>query len=77
MIKGKKDVIEVDGIVIERLPGAQFFVEVDVKGKKVKLTGYLSGKMRVNYINIVEGDKVRMEVTPYDKTRGRITYRYK
>lgn len=77
MIKGKKDVIEVDGIVIERLPGAQFLVEVDVNGKKVNLTGYLSGKMRVNYINIVEGDKVRMEVTPYDKTRGRITYRYK
>ena len=77
MTKGKKDVIEVDGIVIERLPGAQFLVEVDVNGKKVNLTGYLSGKMRVNYINIVEGDKVRMEVTPYDKTRGRITYRYK
>jgi len=48
MTKGKKDVIEVDGIVIERLPGAQFLVEVDVNGKKVNLTGYLSGKMRVN-----------------------------
>lgn len=77
MANGKKGVVEVDGVVIERLPGAQYLIEVDVNGKKIRLTGYLSGKMRVNYINIMEGDKVRMEVTPYDKTKGRITYRYK
>jgi translation initiation factor IF-1 len=48
-----------------------------VDGKKHEVTGYLSGKMRMNYIRILEGDKVKIEMTPYDKSQGRITYRYK
>jgi translation initiation factor IF-1 len=70
----KEEKIEVEGTVIEALPGTQFRVELD-NGHEV--LAYLSGKMRRYYIRILLGDRVRVEVSPYDLTRGRITYRYK
>lgn len=69
-----KDKIEVEGTVVEALPGTQFRVKLD-DGHVV--LAYLSGKMRKYYIRILLGDRVRVEITPYDLTRGRITYRYK
>lgn len=68
----KKDVIEVEGIVNEPLPNAMFRVELD-NGHEV--LAHISGKLRMNYIRISPGDKVRVELSPYDLTRGRITYR--
>ena len=68
------DKLEVEGTVVEALPNTQFLVELD-NGHRV-LT-YLSGKMRKYYIRILLGDRVRVEMTPYDLTRGRITYRYR
>jgi len=65
---------EVDGIVKESLPNTLFRVELE--GGEVVLC-HLSGKMRMNFIKILPGDKVRLEMTPYDKTKGRIVYRYK
>jgi translation initiation factor IF-1 len=70
----KEEKIEVEGTVIEALPSTQFRVELD-NGHKV--LAYLSGKMRKYYIRILLGDRVRVELTPYDLTRGRIVYRYK
>jgi translation initiation factor IF-1 len=70
----KEEKIEAEGMVIEALPGTQFRVELD-NGHQV--LAYLSGKMRKYYIRILLGDRVRVELTPYDLTRGRITYRYK
>ena len=64
--------IKVDGLVIEALPGTQFRVRLD-NGHEV--LAYLSGKMRKHYIRINPGDKVSIELSPYDLTRGRITYR--
>jgi len=64
--------IEFEGIVLESLPNTLF--RVQLPGGSVVLCT-LSGKMRINYVKILPGDKVRVEVTPYDKTRGRITYR--
>ena len=66
--------IEVEGTVVEALPATQFKVELD-NGHEV--LAYLSGKMRKYYIRILRGDRVRVELSPYDLTRGRITYRYK
>ncbi len=66
--------IEVEGVVTEALPNTQFRVELD-NGHTV--LAYLSGKMRKFYIRILLGDRVRVEMTPYDMERGRITYRYK
>ena len=66
--------IEVEGRVTEALPSTQFTVELD-NGHKV--LAYLSGKMRKYYIRILLGDRVRLELSPYDPTRGRIVYRYK
>ena len=74
MIKSKK-VFEFEGVVKESLPNTQFVVEIDVNGEKHSVIGYLSGKMRMHYIRILEGDKVKIEMTPYDKTQGRIIYR--
>ena len=71
----KENVLVVEGVVKENLPNTQFLVEIDFKGEKHEITGYLSGKMRMNYIRILEGDKVRLEMTPYDPKRGRIIYR--
>ena len=70
----KEEPIEVEGTVTEALPNAMFRVEL--KNKHVVLA-HISGKMRMNFIRILPGDKVKLEMSPYDLTRGRITYRYK
>ena len=70
----KEDLIEMQGEVIENLPNATFRVKLE-NGHVV--LGFISGKMRMHYIRILPGDKVQVELTPYDLTRGRITYRYK
>ena len=70
----KEDVIEVEGTVVEALPNAMFQVELE-NGHVV--LAHMSGKMRMNFIRILPGDKVTMELTPYDLNRGRITYRFK
>lgn len=69
-----KDVIELEGKVTESLPNAMFQVELE-NGHKV--LAHISGKIRKNFIRILPGDKVKVELTPYDLTRGRITYRLK
>ena len=68
------DTIKLEGTVVEALPGTQFRVELE-NGHEV--LAYLSGKMRKYYIRILLGDRVQVEMSPYDLTRGRITYRYK
>jgi len=70
----KDDVIEAEGSVIEVLPGATFKVKL-TNGHVI--TAYLSGKLRMNYIKILEGDSVKIEMSPYDLTKGRITWRSK
>jgi len=74
LAKPKDDTILVEGTVIEPLPNAMFRVELE-NGHKV--LAHISGKMRMNYIRILPGDRVQVELTPYDLSRGRITYRYK
>ncbi|MCL2335876.1 MAG: translation initiation factor IF-1 [Firmicutes bacterium] len=69
-----KDVIEVEGTVVEPLPNAMFRVELQ-NGHKV--LAHVSGKIRMNFIRILAGDRVMVELSPYDLTRGRIVYRYK
>ncbi|MGE5558889.1 MAG: translation initiation factor IF-1 [Bacillota bacterium] len=71
---GKQDVIEVEGKVIEPLPNAMFRVELE-NGHRI--LAHISGKMRMNYIKILPGDRVTVELSPYDLTRGRIVYRFK
>ncbi len=68
----KSDVIEVEGTVLENLPNAMFRVELE-NGHKI--LAHISGKMRMHYIRILPGDKVTVELSPYDLTKGRITYR--
>ena len=70
----KKEAIEVEGTVLEALPNAMFRVELPT-GHKV--LAHISGKMRIHYIRILPGDKVLIELSPYDLSRGRITYRFK
>ncbi|PYN03855.1 MAG: translation initiation factor IF-1 [Candidatus Rokuibacteriota bacterium] len=70
----KEEAIEVEGKVVEPLPNAMFRVEME-NGHKV--LAHVSGKMRMNHIRILPGDRVTMELSPYDLTRGRITYRFK
>jgi len=70
----KEDVIEMEGRVLETLPNTMFRVELD-NGHVV--TAHISGRMRKNYIRILTGDKVKVELTPYDLSKGRITYRMK
>ncbi|MDD5669152.1 MAG: translation initiation factor IF-1 [Candidatus Omnitrophica bacterium] len=70
----KEDLIETEGKVIEALPNAMFRVELD-NGHVV--LAHVSGKMRMNFIRILPGDRVKLELTPYDLTRGRITFRIK
>ncbi len=70
----KEDTIEVQGKVIEALPGGMFRVELDT-GQKI--LAHLAGKMRIHYVRIVPGDMVKVELSPYDLTKGRITYRLK
>ena len=70
----KDETLEVEGTVVEALPNTQFKVRLD---NDHEVLAYLSGKMRRYYIRILLGDRVRVEMTPYDLTRGRINYRYK
>ncbi len=70
----KEEAIEVEGTVVEPLPNAMFRVELEV-GHKV--LAHISGKMRMHFIRILPGDRVIVELSPYDLSRGRITYRYK
>ena len=70
----KEDVIEVEGKIVEALPNAMFQVELE-NGHKV--LAHISGKLRMNFIRILPGDKVTIELSPYDLTRGRITWRAK
>jgi translation initiation factor IF-1 len=70
----KEDIIEVQGSVTETLPNAMFRVQLD-NGHKI--LAHISGKMRMHFIRILPGDKVTVELSPYDLTRGRITYRFK
>lgn len=71
---GKEEAIEQDGEVIEALPNAQFRVRLE---NDHEILGLLSGKMRMNYIKILPGDRVKVEMSPYDLSKGRIVYRYK
>ena len=70
----RADSIEVEGTVIEKLPNAMFRVELE-NGHPI--TAHISGKMRMHYIKILPGDKVRVEMSPYDLSKGRIVFRYK
>ncbi len=70
----KEDVIEVEGTITEALPNTQFRVEL-TNGHNV--LAHISGRMRMNYIRILPGDKVKVELSPYDLDRGRITYRFR
>ena len=70
----KEDIIEMEGVVLENLPNATF--KVKLENDHVVL-GFISGKMRMNYIRILPGDKVTVEISPYDLSKGRITFRAK
>ena len=70
----KQDVIEVEATVVDNLPGSMFKLELE---NGHQLTAHVSGKIRMNYIRILPGDRVTVELSPYDLTRGRITYRHK
>ena len=74
VLMGKEDVIEVQGAVLETLPNAMFRVKLE-SGHNI--LAHISGKMRMHFIRILPGDKVTVELSPYDLTRGRITYRFK
>ena len=71
---GKQELIQLDGVIEETLPNTQFIVKFE-NGHKV--LAHISGKMRMNFIKILQGDKVKVELSPYDLNRGRITYRFK
>jgi translation initiation factor IF-1 len=70
----KEEAIEIEGEVVEALPNTMFRVHLD---NNHEVLAHISGKMRMNYIRILPGDKVKVELSPYDLTRGRITYRFK
>ena len=70
----KQDVIEVEGTILESLPNAMFKVKLQ---HNHEILAHISGKIRMNFIKILPGDRVTVELTPYDLNRGRITYRYK
>ncbi len=74
MAKQSEEKLELEGVVVEALPNTQFTIELE---NKHRILAYLSGKMRKNYIRILLGDRVRVEVSAYDMSRGRITYRYR
>ncbi len=71
----KKDVVEMEGVILEKLPNAMF--KVQVSGLEQPVLAVVSGKMRMHYIKIIPGDRVKLEVSTYDNTKGRITFRYK
>jgi translation initiation factor IF-1 len=70
----KQGLIEVDGVIIDALSNAMFRVQLE---NKHEVTAHISGKMRMNYIKILEGDRVKLEMSPYDLSKARIIYRYK
>ncbi len=70
----KDDVIEAEGVILEALPNANFKVKLS---NGYVITAYISGKLRMNYIKILEGDSVKIEMSPYDLTKGRIVWRSK
>ncbi len=70
----KDDVIEVEGTVVEKLPNAKFLIELE---NNHRIIGHISGKLRMNYIKIIPGDKVMIEMSPYDLSKGRIVWRDK
>ena len=70
----KQDAIEVDGVITEALPNATFRVQLE---NGPLITAHISGKMRMHYIKILAGDRVKVEMSPYDLTKGRISFRYK
>lgn len=70
----KKDIISLDGKVVKALPNAMFRIEAE---NGLEILGHLSGKMRMNKIKVLPGDKVKLGISPYDLTKGRIVYRYK
>lgn len=72
-IKDSKECIEMTGVVVELLPSLSFRVKLE-NGQEI--LGYLAGRMRMNRIKLLPGDKVKVQITPYDLTKGRITYRY-
>lgn len=74
---GKEPGIEIEGVITEALPNAMFRVEIPVGDQKKIVLAHVSGKMRQNYIRILPGDRVLVELSPYDLERGRIRYRYK
>lgn len=73
----KEEAIEMQAVVLETLPNATFRVEMEMKQNKHVVLAHISGKMRKNFIRILPGDKVLVELSPYDLSRGRIVYRYK
>lgn len=75
MSLAKSDAIQMEAVVTKALPNAMFEVEAEIGGNKHKVLAHISGKMRKNFIRILPGDKVTVELSPYDLKRGRITYR--
>lgn len=73
----KTEKIEVEGVVKETLPNATFLVEIEQNDQKYEVHAHVSGKIRMHFIKILPGDRVLVELTPYDPTKGRILYRYK
>lgn len=73
----KEDAIEIEAVVTETLPNAMFRVELELESKKHQVLAHISGKMRKNFIRILPGDRVLVELSPYDLKRGRIIYRLK
>jgi len=70
----KEESIEIEGVILEALPNAQFKVELE---NGLVVLAHVSGKIRMHYIRILPGDKVKVQISPYDISKGRITYRYK
>ena len=73
----KQESIAVEGIIKEALPGARFRVTINLGGREHEVLAHVSGKMRMHFIKILPGDVVKLEISPYDLSRGRITYRNK
>lgn len=71
-----KKTFKLRGVIKDTLPGTKFKVEIELQGKQHEVMGYISGKMRMHYIKLQVGDEVELEMTPYDLTKARITYRY-
>jgi translation initiation factor IF-1 len=73
----KEDMIEVEGRILEKLPNANFIVDVMLSQQKHQVSAHLSGKMRKNSIRVLIGDRVTLELSPYDLSKGRITFRFR